>query len=646
MILKKLLHLGAAVCLAGAGAGATASDEAVLGAYEAYQEGDAIEFARYADDLEEHLLAPWIDYWQLAMRLEDAAPADVHAFLARHDKTYVAELLRGDWLRLTGKRGEWSEFDRHVAAWPRDDLEVRCHGWMSRLARDDSAAIDEARAMWLVPDELPEGCAQLVDAIVKRGGFSVDDIWARVRVLFENGQITAAKTALGYLPKAEAPDERLLAEAARQPQRFVARLPKSLKRRATREVAVLAGVRLARKDPEAAAEALQDALGKRLPRRDARYLWSRVAYEAALEHHPEALAWYERAADAPLDDQHLAWKVRAALRAGEWPLVAETIDRMSSAARHEAAWTYWYGRALAAQGEAEGARAYFQRIAGEPHFYGLLATEELGYVVAPPEGTYVPSEEEIEAASREPGLARALELIRLGIRTEGVYEWLFSIRGLDDRKLLAAATLALRAEVYDRAISTADRTKRLHNFSLRYPVPYHDVFVEYAETHALDEAWVMGIVRQESRFITEARSSAGAMGLMQVMPGTARYVARKIGLRDYRPARVADVQTNVTLGTGYLRLVLDKLGHPVLASAAYNAGPSRAERWRDESKPLEGAIYAETIPFGETRNYVKRVMANAVFYAAVLEKKVTPLKDGLGVVPPRESGESIASEQH
>jgi soluble lytic murein transglycosylase len=156
----------------------------------------------------------------------------------------------------------------------------------------------------------------------------------------------------------------------------------------------------------------------------------------------------------------------------------------------------------------------------------------------------------------------------------------------------------------------------------------------------VDEAWVLGLVRQESRFNVDARSSAGAAGLMQVMPHTARYVAAKIGLRNYRPKSVTDISTNVTLGTGYLKMVMQQLGHPVLASAAYNAGPSRARRWRDD-KPLEGAVYVESIPFAETRDYVKKVMSNAMFYAAVLDKKAVPMKARLGVISPPGAVEAV-----
>ena len=611
---------------------APAADEALLGAYDAYRAGDAIRLARHAKALEGTMLEPWADYWRLAVRLEDATETDVQAFLARHKDTYVAEVLRGDWLKVLGERGAWAAFDREAQGFARPDLEIRCYQLSTRIARGDAAAQEEAQAVWLEPRELPEGCTALVESMMKRERFTTTQIWQRVRVLYENGQITAAKTALGYLVKGEAPDERALAEAARVPKRLIARLPASLAERPLREVAVLAGIRYARADPEAAARALEGAFGELLAERELKYLWGRVAYEAARVHLEAALAWYARAGDTPLDDDQLAWKVRAALRRGEWEVVRASIDRMSASARQDPAWTYWYGRGLAAAGEEAGARAYFLRLAGQTDFYGLLADEELGYVASVPEVNYAPSDEEVAQAAANPGLARALELIRLGVRTEGVREWLFSLRDLDDRRLLAAAELARRAEVYDREIQAADRTRRLHNFALRYPMPYREVFEEYARSHGLDAAWVFGLVRQESRFVAEARSGAGATGLMQVMPHTARYVAANIGLRNFRSKRMAELATNVRLGTGYMKIVLGQLGHSVLASAAYNAGPARARRWRD-ARPQEGAIYIETIPFPETRDYVKKVFANSVFYSALIDKQATPIKQRLGVVP-------------
>ena len=644
MNLRQLRNLSAAALavVSSIAIAAPADDVAVRSAYDAYQAGDALKYARFAKKLEGHVLTPWIDYWRIAMRLEDTPNKDVAAFLEQHANTYVAEVLRGDWLKVLGGRADWAEFERQLALYPRDDLEVRCYAALMSAEKGQSLNFADLDWMWLEPQELPNGCAQLAQRMLDDEKVTVSDVWRRVRLLFAKGQITAAKTALGYLDKPDAPDERLLVDAARQPKRVLERLPRNLEKRATREVVVLAVVRYSRNEPGAAAKMLEQKLGTQLPEADVRYLWGRIAYEAAREHVPDALKWYAKA--GRLDEDQLAWKVRAALRAGNWDFVREAIDRMPPAMRHESNWTYWYGRALAAKGESVGSRAYYLRIAGQTDFYGLLAAEELGYVSTLPETLYVPTEADVEAAREDKSLARALELIRLGMRTEGVKEWLFSVRYFDDAKLLAASEFARRQEIWDRSIQAADRTVRSHNFALRYPMPYREVFTEYAKEYELDESWILGIVRQESRFITDARSSAGAAGLMQVMPRTARFIAHRIGMRNYQKKGVAEVNTNITLGTGYLRLVLDQLGSEVLASAAYNAGPARARRWRDDTRPLEGAVYIETIPFPETRDYVKKVMANSVFYAALIKNQVQPLKPRLGTIAARNGADAAEDE--
>jgi soluble lytic murein transglycosylase len=641
MILKYFRYLSSVLLVIAAPAWAAAGpDKEFIGAYDAYRAGNAMSLARHAKALDDdYPLKPWVDYWQLAVRLEDRPAAEVQAFLKQYRSAYVGELLRADWLRVLGRRKDWASFEREASLYTRDDLELRCYSRLARLSQGEPTYLSDIEAVWAEPKELPEGCTRLVEAMMKSERFTTTAIWRRVRVLFENGQITAAKTTLGYLPKGEAPDERALAEAARHPKRHLGRLPASLEVRPAREVAVLAGSRYARDDPEAMARLLDGALGEKLPGAELKYLWGRVAYEAARSHHDMALKWYARAEDQTLTDAQLAWKARAALRRGQWATVREAIDGLSTETRRDPAWSYWYGRALAAQGDDTGARAYFLRVAGHANFYGLLANEELGYTAALPDVAYVPTEEELTVARANPGLSRALELIRLGLRSEGVDEWIFSIRSFDDHQLLAASQVALLEGLYDRAIHTADRTMRSHNYALRYPVPYQEVFSEYSKSQGLDEAWVYGLVRQESRFIMEARSAAGAAGLMQVMPHTARFVAAKIGMRGYRPKNVTEVKTNIAMGTGYMKIVLDQLGgQPVMASAAYNAGPNRARRWRD-ARPLEGAIYAETIPYSETREYVKRVMANSVFYAALLHDKPLPIKARLGVIPARNGAE-------
>jgi soluble lytic murein transglycosylase len=299
-------------------------------------------------------------------------------------------------------------------------------------------------------------------------------------------------------------------------------------------------------------------------------------------------------------------------------------------------WIYWQGRALTAQGKPDEAKALYRKIADQPAFYGNLAADELERpTVVPPRAT-PPSSDELAQAAANPGVRRALALFRLDMRVEGVHEWNWTVSSMEDRQLLATAELARRNDIFDRAIFTADRTLAEHDYSLRYLAPFREQVEPKAKQLDLSGGWVYGLMRQESRFIMNAHSGAGAKGLMQIMPATAKWVARKIGLANYHPGKMADMDTNVTLGTHYLKMVLAGLdNYPVLACAAYNAGPGRARRWLG-NEAIEGAIYAETIPFSETRDYVKKVMSNSVYYSLLFDEKPQSLKSRLGVILPRQ----------
>jgi len=630
--------IAATVAQAAASDGRSPAEETFLLAWEAFRAGDAERLTRLAPALRGHVLEPYLDYARLRLRIEQAEAREVNALLAREAGTGLAERLRADWLRELGRRGDWVRFQLEHAPLVHEDAEIRCYRLLGRLAQGEAQAALEAEALWLEARELPPGCHALAERLRAAGALDAEAVWRRLRRLLEAGQVAAARRSFVYLPAREVPDEALFALAAAQPQRLLAKPPANLAHRPTREMVLFAVARLARSDPRAAAAALAGDLGARLPQAERSRLWGVVATAAARRLLPEAIEAYRLAAGAPLEDEHLVWMVRAALRAGHWVLVRDAIDRLPPAARTDRAWHYWYGRALAAQGNAEGARAYYLRIAGEPDFYSLLAGEELGWPFVVPEPFHEPDEATLARVAQDRGLVRALALYRVGLRAEANREWNFALHRFDDPQLLAAAELARRAGIHDRAITSAARTVQRHNYRLRYPAPYGELLREQARAAGLEEAWVLGLVRQESAFLADARSSAGARGLMQLMPATAQWMARRIGLVDYTPKRIAELRTNTVLGTAYLRLVLDELGHPVLAAAAYNAGPERAQRWRD-TRPLEGAIYAETIPFDETRDYVKKVMANAVVYAALEGAPSRPLKERLGTIPPRSPAE-------
>ncbi|HJW24822.1 MAG TPA: transglycosylase SLT domain-containing protein [Rhodocyclaceae bacterium] len=611
-------------------------DTAFLIARDAFRAGDYIKLERAAAVVGSgYDLSPYIEYFQLRMNLEQVDPATIRSFLERYDGSYVAEKLRGDWLRMLARKALWVGFEAEYPKLISPEQEVTCLNLQARLARGDKTALDEAQPLWLGLLEPPDACQPVLEALIWEKKVLADDVWARIRRQFEANRTNWAKATMHYLPASQTPDNRQVDAVVDKAMATLVKLPANwAASRLGRELAALAIQRVAANDPRTAAEQLEK-LQDRLGDSEKQWAWGEVALNAAKRHMPEALAWYARAGSSPLSDDAHQWKVRAALRAQDWGTVRSAIEAMPARLAALPEWIYWLGRAYKSGGRITQANALFERIAGQPHFYGNLADEELDRFITPPAKAAALTGEELAQASNNAGIRRALAFYRLDLRTEGMKEWNWSLRGMSDRELLAAAELAKRNQIYDRAIAAADRTKNEHDYSLRYLAPYSDQVRPVARNQSLDDAWVYGLMRQESRFITHAKSTVGASGLMQLMPATAKWVAKKLGLKDFHQGKVNDTDTNVLLGTAYMRMVMENLDNqPVLASAAYNAGPGRARKWRAD-QPLEGAIYAETIPFSETRDYVKKVMSNAVYYSALFNGKPESLKARLGTIGAR-----------
>jgi soluble lytic murein transglycosylase len=628
----RVLYTVMATLLLAAAAHGASQDEDFLAARDAFRAGDAVRFERYAKSLNDYALEPYIAYWRLRMHLDETTPAEVQAFLARVGDGPVANSLRTDWLKSLANKEQWDLFDAEYPRFSGEDTELQCFSLQSRLRAGAIEALSYARALWFSGREQPDSCNELFDLLNSQQRLTGDDVWARIRLALEAGNTGVVRRVAEFLPTKERPDGAVLSRIAINPQAYLDRKSFNFKTRAGRETAMFAVHRLARTSAQLAAQQWS-RLGEKFSDAERSYVWGLIAYQGAQRLDTDALRWYAQA--GTLTDAQLAWKARAALRAKSWADVLAAIDAMSAKESQDPAWRYWKARALKTQGRNAEAQALFTPLAVEFNFYGQLAAEELGGRGKVPATGFKPNRDEAQVMAKVPGFQRALAFYRLNLRYEGNREWIWAIRDFDDKQLLAAAEFARRNEIYDRAISTAERTRDLHDFSMRYPAPYRNVMKDYVSQQQLDEAWVYGLIRQESRFIADIKSSAGATGLMQLMPATARWVAHKIGLRDFRATRVSEVETNLNLGTWYLRHVLDTLdNHPVLASAAYNAGPGRARAWRADV-PMEAAIYAESIPFNETRDYVKKVMSNATYYSQQFGQTVISLKDRIGVINPR-----------
>ncbi len=617
----------------------TPDDQTFIQLREAARNNDAPRAAQLASMIPDYPAPSYLEYFTLKPQLFDgsgharidAPDAPVLSFLQKYDGRAIADRMRNDYLVVLGARHDWRNFDQQYARFVlNDDTQVKCYALESRAARGENVA-DAARALLVDPKQYGDGCVDLITSLAISQQFSTDDVWQQIRLAYEQNYTNTGARLVDALGN-QRPDPVLFGQAASTPPLLLARGvgpdPQS------HQLALLAITRMARNDPAMAASTFA-SVAPSLTTPERAIGWGTIAYQAAAKQMPAAVDWYRLSANAPLSNPAYEWRTRMALLAGDWTMVRWSIEQMPPALRAQPAWIYWHARAVKQGGDTVAANQEFEQIAAGYNFYGQLASEELGQKITVPPKTTV-TDAEVEQAGNTPGFALAQRFYALNLRLEGNREWNWPLRSMTDRQLIAAAEYARRIQLYDRAVNTADRTKTEHDFSLRYLSPFRDIVERDAQSTGLDVEWAYGLIRQESRFIMNARSEVGASGLMQLMPGTAQLVAKKIGLGTISRAQMNDIDTNILLGTNYLSMIYNQFdGSAVLATAGYNAGPGRPRAWKQNlPHGVEGAIFAETIPFQETRDYVKNVLSNTVYYAALFEGRPQSLKVRLGYIAP------------
>ncbi|MFN4005628.1 MAG: transglycosylase SLT domain-containing protein [Hylemonella sp.] len=639
------LALGLALPLAEAAqtkaAARPSQDALITDMAEAYKKLDRRRLSALLPQVRGHVLEPWAAYWELSARLDEASAEEVRQFFQRYAGTYQEDRLRAEWLLLLGKRRDWAAF---AAEYPRyrmqDDASIRCYALLLQAQAGEGEVAQQVQELWLAQRDADEGCAAAAEQQLRAERLPPLVVWQRARLGFEQDRPQIARQAVALLNPELVPTLNAIYS---QPDRYLQGRVTAI-RPHSKELVTLALIRLASQDLEAAARELDKLRWKlQLTQEEISWVWGVIGKRAARQLSDDALGYFAHGNPAHMHHDHLLWRVRAALRARDWVQVQDALAALGEPQLRDPAWIYWRARALLALRAPDAelrARALLRSIASNRGFYEMLALEELGEAITAPPAPQPLTDEELNAARANPGLQRALYAIRIGLRSEGVREWNYTTNlhqrgGMGERELLAAAAIACEQQVWDRCINTSERTRQQIDMAQRFPMPHKQAVLQRTADIGLDPAYVYGLIRQESRFIMDAQSPVGAAGLMQVMPATARWTARKIGMHGFKPHHIKERDTNIAIGTSYLKLVLDAFdGSLPLAAAAYNAGPSRARAWlaRTPDEGLEGAIWAENVPFAETRDYVKKVLANTTNYAAVLTGQPQSLKARLGVV--------------
>jgi soluble lytic murein transglycosylase len=637
-----LMSLGAAWILA-SGAYAATGDSEFLQARAAYDRKNAIALSEHVQVLQNqnYILAPYADYWLMLLNLEDADNQTVTDFINNYSDYPFADRMRGEYLKKLGKNKDWESFSGEISNYQLEDNAVACYAAESSAMLGDESVLEGAKNLWMQPKEQATNCASLYDRMQATGALTEEDIFVRLRLALADSRVALAKSIIKRSKTFTASNYQSIDKAYSSPSAVLAKRSITFGTRFGREINLFALNRLAKTNSQQALSAFNKVADLFQPE-DKSYFYARLGWHAAQRHEPEAVQWFKRADNMNKDE--LAWFARASLREKNWDSVLTATSKMAPDQAAEGAWRYWKARALKAKDKTLEANTLFAKLSTERHFYGWLSKEETADAISAPLNTHKVKEEEVAQIASIEAFQRVEALQRVDLRWEAKTEWAHASKDFDDKQLLAAAEFAQRKKWYDLAIITADKTTETHDFALRYPTPYRDLMKDASSDNEVDEAWVYGITRQESRFMHYAKSGVGAAGLMQLMPATAKWIAGRAGVSGYHNGMIHQLDTNIALGTYYMGYTKELMsGQETMATAAYNAGPSRAKKWMGNT-PLEGAIYAESIPFTETRLYVQKVMANAHIYAPRLGLKPMPLKQRLGTIPSKFGVVSAAQE--
>ena len=611
-----------------------------LQAESALRQRDMPRFRRLRDELENYPLYPYLEFADISQRLGSTSNDEIEAFLARYSDTPLAWRLRATWLKLLARRGHWEKYlDVYEQT---DDATMRCQ-WLRALinANQTDKAMAYVEALWLVGRSQPPACDPVFTAWRSAGNMTRELVLRRIELAIRNGRPSLA----AYLIRSLASEEQPLATEWIRVRKEPARVMQVARMAGDRDIieAILVyGVeRAARRDPEQAAT-IWKALRTRFVFSGSAVatLHRRIGLAYAFAHRIEALYWLNAIPASHMDERAREWRILSSMQHGEWRQALDHIlaidSGRDSTGRSSQRWRYWTARALESLDWQDDADTIYAELALERSYYGFLAADKIERDYQLKHRTLEFSSHELRLLEAQPGAMRARELYNLGRTVNARREWRMFTRSMNDDALARAAKLAQEWGWHGRAIMTVARTTQLDDLEMRFPLAYRDRVLAQAKAKRLDPAWIYAIVRQESAFIADARSRAGARGLMQIMPGTGRKIGRSLDKPLKSRKQLLDANVSLEFGSTYLRMLLDQLDeHPVLAAAAYNAGPHRVERWRPALQSMSADLWIESIPYRETREYLRRVTAYTTIYEQRLGRETVRLSARLSPIPAR-----------
>ena len=581
-----------------------------------------------APGLEKHPLYGWVELATLKRNIDTLSTAQAQAFLKRYEGQAVADALRAVWLPALSRGQDWPTL---LAAWkPTTNVALQCAELNARQAtgKADAQWIRDAQALWRSTGKsLPDGCDPVFAVLASKGGLPPELRWERIDLAAAEQQPAVMRSVARDLPAAEA---ALANDYAAFLDNVHSRALNWPKTKRSGDMAMQGLMRLAKSAPAAAEMQLPqyaDALGMNEQQR------GKVLYEAALwtvaSYEPDSARRLNAVPESVYDERLHEWRTREAMARGDWRAALAAIRKMPKAQREDSRWRYFEARLAEKTGDPGEAQRLFREAAKSPTFHGFLAADrlDLPYALCP----WIPddSAQARAAVARDPAIVRAMEMWKLERVGPATSEWNNALARFDATQRRIAVEVARDNGWFDRAVFSLKGAEEQRLYKLRFPLHHDATIRREAARHAIDPTWVAAEIRAESIFNPKARSGANAMGLMQVLPATAAGVAKRLGIAYRGASDLYDADTNIALGTAYLREMEDKYGLPYLAIAAYNAGPAPTARWQAQRPNFDPDFWIETISYKETREYVARILAFSVIYDWRLNGTALPVTDRL-----------------
>jgi soluble lytic murein transglycosylase len=575
-----------------------------------------------------------------ATTLSDAGdrPLDreIAAFLAEQGDRPVTRSLRSNWLSSLATRRAWDTFLENYQQDRDTQPALRCHALAARIASGQTDGLTDAlTATWLTPKSLPDACDPALDWWKERGGPGATLTERRARLALESGEAGLARFLAKSLPPDRAAPLLQWAALIEQPKREIPALIAQPARLVERQALEDGWQRFARADAEGAAAAFPALVQSRsLDARSASPFALSVALALSWSRHPRALEFFRAVHEDDFDERAHEWHARAALWSGDWSEAARAIAAMPDALRGQPRWQYWTARSSEQLGDVARARELYAAVVPTDNWYAAHAASRLGTRFVPRLEPLGLSDKEIQSLAAEPAFIRTRELLLCDMDSEASAEWRAAYDELTLARQVQAVGLASRWGWHHQAIASAARQKLFNDYDLLYPRPFDADVRSASRRTGLPEDLIYAIIRQESLFRADAASSAGAIGLMQLLPETARITARRSSLPAPTRAQLTQPAVNIPLGTAFLASLVERFdGETALATAGYNAGPNAARRWLPPA-PLDLDVWTENIPFNETRAYVQRVAWHALVFDWLADRQPQDVKNWQRTVRP------------